>query len=240
MSLYASRSDGILQERESTSPGLRTFDNARFVETISGDSSPWGAMMSTLHPTPLTISVKAPSTTWETWSEEIVDLEIAAGLVDALPEEIPAAERLRIGRKGLSTRSTEILTLADMSVTPRGVADAGTPVTAEKALAGLVYQAYYLVERNTTASLKSAGSRLSSLRRGKFSSVVDILTGEENILGVTLLSTYTEPSLTMIRRFFYVATIVGVERAHEMLDDLYRRRCAEQREAVLAIAGSVL
>lgn len=239
MTLYATRSDGLLVERGVTPAGARVFDNSRFVDAITSDASPWGAMMTTMHPTPLTISVREPSSSWETWSDE-VDPQVASGMVDSLPEEIPAAERLRIGRKDLSVRSTEILTKADMSVSPRGIADARTPSTPEKAVAGLVYQAYYLVERNTTASLKSAGSRLSSLRRGKFASVVDILDQGGDILGVTLLSTYTEPSLTMIRRFFYVATLIGVEHTHEMLNTIYRQRCAAQCEAVSDAAVSAL
>lgn len=237
--LQATRNDGLLQECGTTPSGGLVFDNSGFVETIASDPSPLGSMMSSLHPSALTIYVMKPPESWRRW-EPVVSPDAASLMLDAFPEEIPNDLRLTKTRRELSARSGEILRNADMSVSTRGINDESVPVSATSALAGLVYQAYYLIERNTTASLKSEEAKLSTLRREKFSSVARILDNHEDILGVTLLSTYTEPSMTMIRRFYYLAAIVGVTEAHTMLNSLYENHCEAQRESVLSAARSAI
>lgn len=235
----ATRNDGPLREGGATPGGSRIFDNSDFVRTIASDSSPLGAMMASAHPSTLTVYVKSPPASWRAWSDE-VDVDQAASMLNDFPEEIPAESRLTRTRWDLSARSGEILRNADMSVSTRGIHDEGVPTSASSALAGLVYQAYYLIERNTTASLKTEKAKLSALRRDKFSSVLNTLSAHSDILPVTLLSTYTEPSITMIRRFYYLATIVGVPEAHEMLNSLYYTHCKGQLESVLSAAGSAI
>ena len=225
---WVTKKDGVVQKKNNDEKLV--FDNDNFVTTIFSDDSPMSKIMRSFYPTETTITLmndKEPES-WTRWEKKNIVPKNIEKILSDFPQEIPLEERLTVSRGEQSKRTRSVLSSAYMSVTPRGIKNKEVPPTPEDSFASLVSIVYHLIEKNTVASLKTKDNTVSPDKKEKIEYVYNIVHNRGNVIDVALLSSYVEPSPTLINRTYELSSLYGVYTVHAIVNDVYYRTFIEQ------------
>lgn len=233
--VWLTRVDGVVSEVE---PGVYTND--RFVTAIRSDDTPMGKLMHSRFPSPTTIKTMngEPSQHWIKWEDKPLDMDVVNSMMVDF-EEIKPEDRLHLTRGVISSRTREVMSAADMTVTARGIRDDSMMTSPEQVLVTVVHGVYHMVEKHTLASMKNSTSVLSTSKKTRFRVTHDILTEHGNVLDVALLSSYIEPSPTLMSRAYHLGALYGMGMIHAVINNTYHRHYHAQVSSVASCWNSI-
>ena len=218
----------------------KVFSNEFFVLLLKEDDQVTSKLVQSMFPRPVQITLgKDIPDHWVCW--DVADFDTLRNLALDVPvEEIPSSKRLFLPRRDIFSRKRKLMDSSGMIVTRRGVVSAGAPKTVEECCQHVVMCVYHLLENNSISSLKGDSiDNLSKDRQERLSSAVDIVKGEVPVRRAFLFSAYTEPTITAIKRFYYLSAIYGIEEMTKLIFDLYEKNCKKQKESIIQCWESV-
>ena len=234
--IFLTKSAGVMDKM-----GDSRYSNERFIDFIRQDTCSSGKFMSAFYSAPLEIrlptnEIPGSWSKWEIHELKIPDIEDTLENDDfkiSVPE-IPGEERLFIPRGALFKRKREIIPKANMKVVARGIKGDLIPKDINACFCSIINGVYFLVEDYTTASLSnSSRTSMSSDRMSKFIKLCEILDDDSVLfINIALLNSYVEPSTTMVKRFYYLSFIYGMEECDRLLRKVYKDRFAEQINSI--------
>lgn len=227
--IWITKGEGLLKKVEEN-----TYSNEDFVSAVYEDSTPIGHYMQSQFPSPVT--VKTPPgvipTSWSCWESSKVVVDDVIKNID-LPGEINYDDRLWVTKSKQSDRIRHIMNNANFVVSPRGIKDQGIPHSVNETIASVIYVLYYLLEKNTTAFIKSKDKlNISANKKNAICNAHKIFQGHEDVTSVILGSMYVEPSPTVIKRIYALKSVIGSYAVDAMLNDIYLKVCHEQVEEI--------
>lgn len=235
---WVTPADGVLEEINSAE---HKYGNSSFIEEIEFDTSSMSKLMSSKYPSETTITLKAePPSYWKKWVKVPINTSDIEDIINVEEiDEIPPEKRLYVTRNEVSQRTRLIMKKSYMKVSTKGIESQGIPDTTAETFATLVNMCYFMIEKNTIANMKDINSKLSNDRIRRYSTIMDTISKRGNVLSISLMSAYTEPSSTMMDRTYFLAALYGTSTVNAMVNDLYYRNYYQQVESITQLWKSL-
>lgn len=233
---WVTSGDGVLEPVSENE-----FTNESFVRELESDDSAMSKLMCSSYPSITTVRIggNIPKH-WSKWEKTPLKTNRIEGIVKELSiKEIRSEDRLYVSRNDASRRTREIMKHSRMQVTPRGIESLGVPPTIDDTFASLVNLCYFVIEKNTIANMKSKSSKVSQDRIRRIAIIVDALGIRSNVLETALISAYTEPSVTMMSRAYFLSALYGISTVNAMVNDLYYKTYHTQVDSIMALWESL-